>query len=452
VAGLILGMAVMAGAWWWLEHRAPATGGARPEGAGAGAGADSGRPALGALRVEVVRPARGGLGRIVEQPGVVHSFNKAELYAKVSGYLVRQRVDIGDVVKKGQLLAEIDIPELFKSADQAKAALGQAQAREKQTEARVLTAESDRESAAAQLQQAQADIARYTADRIYRKKELDRYIGLAEKQAVQQELVDEQQKQFDAAVATERSAEAAVATAKAQLAAATARIAQAQADAEGAKADVDAASADLAKAEVMLEYTRIVSPYDGVISLRSFHDGDFIRSAAEGGITPLLAVKQNDLMRAIILVPDLDVPYVKRGDPATIKIDALPGKSFAGKVARFSSSEDEQKLMRTEVDLPNPEGLLRDGMYGMATIHLEPPSNNLRIPSTALLEQDGAGHGAVYVVRDGKAHHVSILVDKDNGREAEVVQGLSPDDQVIARYNGSIAEGLAVQAEPFKAL
>jgi RND family efflux transporter MFP subunit len=313
-----------------------------------------------------------------------------------------------------------------------------------------LTAQSNRESADAQLQQAQADIAKYTADRIFRKKELDRFIGLAQKQAVQQELVDEQQKQFDAAVASERSAEAAVATARAELAAATARVAQAKADVEGARADVDAATADLAKAEVMLGYTRIVSPYDGVISLRNFHDGDFIRSAAEGGVIPLLAVKENDLMRAIILVPDLDVPYVKRGDPATIKIDALPGRSFEGKVARFSSSEDEQKLMRTEVDLPNPEGLLKDGMYGRATIHLEPPSSNLRIPSAALLEQDGAGHGAVYLVRDGKAHHVPILVDKDNGLEVEVVQGLSPDDQVIVRFNGPITEGLAVHAEPLK--
>jgi RND family efflux transporter MFP subunit len=155
-------------------------------------------------------------------------------------------------------------------------------------------------------------------------------------------------------------------------------------------------------------------------------------------------------MRVVILVPDLDVPYVKRGDPVTLEIDALPGRPFEGKVARFANAENEQKLMRTEVDLPNPDNLLRDGMYGTATIHLEPPSNHLRIPSAALIEQDGGGHGAVYVVRDGKAHYVRVLVDVDNGREVEVVKGLAPDDPVIVRYNGTLTEGLPVQAEPLR--
>jgi multidrug efflux pump subunit AcrA (membrane-fusion protein) len=107
--------------------------------------------------------------------------------------------------------------------------------------------------------------------------------------------------------------------------------------------------------------------------------------------------------------------------------------------------------MRAEVDLPNPDDVLRDGMYGTATLHLEPPSSHLRIPSASLIEQDGAGHGAVYVVRDGKAHRVPVLVDKDNGREVEVVSGLTADDEVVVRYNGTIAEGLAVQAVPLKA-
>jgi len=155
-------------------------------------------------------------------------------------------------------------------------------------------------------------------------------------------------------------------------------------------------------------------------------------------------------MRVVILVPDLDVPYVKRGDPAMIAIDALPGHPFEGKIARFANAENEQKLMRTEVDLPNPDNLLRDGMYGTATLRLEPPSSHLRIPSAALLEQDGQGHGAVYVVRDGKAHHLPIQVDRDDGREVEVVQGLAPDDQVIVRYSGTMTEGLAVTAEPLK--
>jgi RND family efflux transporter MFP subunit len=199
-----------------------------------------------------------------------------------------------------------------------------------------------------------------------------------------------------------------------------------------------------------VDYTRITSPYDGVVTLRSFHDGDFIRSAAEGGTIPVLAIAQTDLMRVVILVPDLDVPYVDRGDPATLRVDALKGRVFRGAVARFSNVENDQKLMRTEVDLPNPDNLLRDGMYGTAMVEVEPPSRNLRVPSTCLIEQTGQGQGAVYVVRDGKAHRQPVQVGLDDGREAEIVGGLAPDDQVVVRYNGTIAEGLAVRAEPVK--
>ena len=105
---------------------------------------------------------------------------------------------------------------------------------------------------------------------------------------MEQELLDEQVKQYDEAVDAERTGAATVATAKAALAAAEARIAQAHAEVEQSAADVSAAESDLAKAEVLVDYTRITSPYDGVITRRSFHDGDFIRSAAEGGDTPLL--------------------------------------------------------------------------------------------------------------------------------------------------------------------
>ena len=187
-----------------------------------------------------------------------------------------------------------------------------------------------------------------------------------------------------------------MATARAALASAEARIAQARAEVEQSAADVAAAEADLAKADVLVNYTRITSPYDGVITRRSFHNGDFIRSAAEGGDTPLLAVDRTDLMRVVIMVPDLDVPFVDRGDPATLAVDALAGRIFEGKVARFANSETELKLMRTEVDLPNPRNELRDGMYGTARLEVVPPSNNLTVPSTCLIEQTDKGEGAVY--------------------------------------------------------
>jgi RND family efflux transporter MFP subunit len=359
-------------------------------------------------------------------------------------------VDIGDVVKKGQVLAEVDAPELFKARDQARASVGQVRGKIKQMEARVLTAKADRESAAAAVKRAEAGIARFTADRIYRKEQFDRISDLANRDAVEQRLVDEQRNHSDAAVAAESEAQSAVSAAKAQLAASMARVVQAEADVEATRADLDAAQADQARAQVLVDYTTIKSPYDGVVTLRSFHEGAFIRSAAEGGSTPVLSVARTDLMRVIIMVPDLDVPFVDRGDPATLRVDALRDRVFGGVVARYANAENEQKLMRTEVDVPNPKNLLHDGMYGTATIQVEPPSKNLRIPSTCLIEQTVQGEGAVYVVRDGKVHRQPVRIGMDDGRVVELARGLSPDDQVVVRYNGAIADGLAVQAEPAK--
>ena len=164
----------------------------------------------------------------------------------------------------------------------------------------------------------------------------------------------------------------------------------------------------------------------------------------------MLSVARTDLMRVVILVPDLDVAFVDRGDPVTIQIEALKGQVFRGTVARFANSENTQKLMRTEVDLPNPGNRLRDGMYGMATLELEPPSKNLTIPSTGLIEQTGQGKGSVYVIQDGKVVRQPVQVGEDNGREVEILSGLTSESQVVVSYSGSIAVGLAVHTEPAK--
>ena len=90
-------------------------------------------------------------------------------------------------------------------------------------------------------------------------------------------------------------------------------------------------------------------------------------------------------------------------------------------------------------------------MYGRAIIELEPPSKNLTIPSTCLIEQDGQGDGAVFVVRDGKVTRVKVRVGKDSGLRVEVLSGLTANDQVIAQITPSITEGTIVKPELVKA-
>lgn len=406
------------------------------------------------LVVQVVKPRQGGTERITDQPGTIRAFERATLFAKVSGYLKELKVDRGDRVKKNQVLAEIFVPELDVAVLQAKASLQHSQALATQAEARVKTALAGVQAAEAKRNQAVSTLEEMVASRQYRKKALDRMTELARRNAVEQRLVDESEDQYMASQASEHAAQSGIQTAEAQIAEAKAAVGLAEADLATAKAEITVSEANLERARVMVSYTRIESPFDGVVTNRGdgIHPGSFIRSAADGNSEALLAVATTDKMRTIVLVPDPDMPFCNVGDPATVKIDALGGRNFKGKVNRTAESEDlKDRTMRVEIDLPNDQGLLRDGMYGRAIIELEPASKNLTIPSTCLIEQDGQGNGAVFVVRDGKVKRVQIRVGKDSGLRVEVLSGLTENDEVIAQITPSISDGVAVKPEAAKA-
>ena len=192
-------------------------------------------------------------------------------------------------------------------------------------------------------------------------------------------------------------------------------------------------------------YKTITSPYDGVITKRTFHRGAFIRAAERSREEPLLVVERTDLLRAVVQVPDLDVPWVQRGSKAKVEIDALPGHVFDGVVARMADAEDPQsRTMRVEIDLPNPTGQLRQGMYGQVTILLRALSHGLLVPSSCFVGPLKGGKGSVYVVRDGKAYLVPVDVASDDGVHAEIGRGLTDTDDVVYRYNGPIGEAIPV--------
>jgi len=412
-----------------------------------------GKPApSGGLPVEVAHPHQGGIERSTTQAGSVHAFEHAQLYSKVSGYLKVQNVDIGDRVRLGQLLAVIDDPEVDKAVDQARAALDQALAMVKVGEAKIRSAQAAQTAAEAMVTQSDTEVVAKQSNLDLQEKQLRRIGDLVRRNAIEQKLEDEQQDRRDVARSDLGMARAAVLTAKAQVQDRAARVQEAEADLVEAQAKVEVGRANLDKAEVMQDYTRITSPYDGVVTIRSFHRGDFIRSASEGGSVPVLAVARTDLMRVVMPVPDIDVPFVDKGDRAIFQIVALPGQTFEGVVSRFSETEDPgSRNMRTEVDLPNPDGRLREGMYGRLTIILQAAAaKSVTIPSTGLITQSGKGEGTVMVARDGKAHKVDVKVARDTGVQAEVAQGLSPKDLVITSYNGSLEEGTAVKAEEKK--
>ena len=401
-----------------------------------------------ALPVNVITPRKGGMARSTTQPGTLHAFQYADLFAKASGYLRAQVVDIGDTVEKGQLLAEVYDPERQQAVELAAAEVERSKTAVEQAVAMETAAEAEVTAALATVDVKKTEISQTAAIRRFREKEYIRYMELARHQAVDQRVADEKQEEYEGAKAAEEKAHASVKAAEADLARDRALVLTAKANVSHARAQVRVAEATLAQANILVQYTRILSPYTGVVTQRNFHDGDFIREAIRADEAPILSVARTDLMRVVVYLPDRDTPYVDRGDPAVVRIDALGGEQFKGKVMRYAEIEDPaNRTMRTEIDLPNPTGRLRMGMYGAVSILLEPPTDFLTIPSKALHEVE-AGAGFVYSAHAGRAHKRRIRIGRDDGILVEVIEGLTLDDQVIVGYTGSLQDGEPVDAAP----
>jgi HlyD family secretion protein len=445
--GVLIVVAVAGAIYWWMDRDRRSDSGQGRSSSRRGHGEE---PNKAALRVKVVHPHKGGMVRTTTQPGTLHAFQYADLYAKASGFLRAQVVDIGDTVEKGQVLAEVYDPERQQQVELTAAEVERAKAVVQQALARKTAAEAAVAAAEAEIDVRKTEVSRTEAIRRFREKEYIRYVELARRNAVDQRVADEKQEDFEAAKADEQRARAAVKAAEADLAKAVAQVVTAEADIRHARAEQRVAEARLAQAQILVQYTRITSPYTGVVTQRNFHDGDFIREAIRGDEQPILQVTRTDLMRVIIYVPDRDTPLLDRGDEAVVRIDALGGEEFKGKVTRFSEIElATNRTMRTEVDLPNPTGRLRQGMYGPVSILLEPPTDFLTIPSKALHEVE-SGAGSVYVADDDRARKRPIRIGRDDGIRVEVMSGLSTDDLVIVSYTGSIEDGEPIVAEPIE--
>jgi RND family efflux transporter MFP subunit len=189
----------------------------------------------------------------------------------------------------------------------------------------------------------------------------------------------------------------------------------------------------------------VYSPYDCTVTVRNFHVGAFIRSPEQGGQIPILAVDRTDIIRVKVQIPEREIPHIQPGDVATIRFDALPGKEFTAPVARIAESEDPAtRAMLAEVDLPNPDGIIRDHMYGRAEITLDESPQGVTIPSACLVGDAVNGQSQVFVVENGHAQLRKIEVGRDTGKEVEVLSGLGVGDAVIMRPPGSLLDGAEV--------
>ncbi|MBI2825649.1 MAG: efflux RND transporter periplasmic adaptor subunit [Planctomycetia bacterium] len=421
----------------------------RPEATTAEAGGDA------TVQVKADHPQRKSFRRVTEQPGYIEAFEQTPLYAKVAGYVEKLLVDIGDHVNgprydsdgnladPGQVLVELSIPELNEERQQKKALVAkagagieQAQAQIKVADAAVATATAARDQAIAQGLRAEADFDRWES-------EYGRIAELGRSSAVPQKVVDEAKNQLRSADAARKEASACRAAADAALLESQAMLDKARADEAAAKADQQVAAADYRRTEALIEYATIRAPFDGVVSVRNVDVGHFVQPSATGQDHPLLVVVHADPVRIFMDVPEGDAGLVDPGDTALIRVEAMGSAPVQGSVTRTSwALNAATRTLRAEIDVPNPDGKLRPGMYAYATVVLAEKSDALVLPRAAII-RDGPKAFA-NVVHDGKISRTPVVLGLEAGGEVEVASGVTEGDVVVLAGSASLTDGQAV--------
>ena len=396
-----------------------------------------------AVRVVAARPVRKTLRRESVQPGQIEAFEQTPLFAKLPAYVEKLYVDIGDRVEANQLLADLFLPELKDELRQKEAALVQAEAEIELAAAAVHAAEAAVATAQANISLTEAGNIRAEADVARWQSQYTRISQLVAGGSLDRKLEDETRDSLQAAEAARGEARAKVESAKAALAAKPADVAKAKANEAVARARHRNAQADLARVKALLQYTQIRAPYAGVVTERNVVRGDFVQPASTMTAKPLLTVARTDIVRIFVDVPEMDSPWVEAGRTAYVGVQALPDRIVEGKVTRTSWALGANRTLHTELDFPNPKGLLRPGMYATAHILLQERPDVYVLPSSAIV-RDGRGTFC-WTVRDGRALRTPIALGLQVGSDVEVTSGLKPDDLVIQSQVASLQAGATVE-------
>jgi RND family efflux transporter MFP subunit len=383
--------------------------GGNTKGSSASESESSDSPASPAVRV--VTPERRTINRTIRQPGSIQAFEQTPIFAKISGYVQKYHVDIGDTVRKGDLLAELWIPEEVSG-------LKLKEEQVKQTNKALAMARAQVATARAQVQEAEAGLSRAESANNYWKGQSDRFSNLVKQSVLDKQTQEETLNQY-------RAAAAALTEAQARIASARALLQEKESGRDKAEVDIQAAEADRQRQADLVGYARLLAPYDGVVTRRNINTFDFVQAPTAGKGEPLYVVERRDIMRIFVEVPETDAVWVSKGASARVRIQALQGREFTGKVERTSYGLDRTtRTLLAEIDLANPQDRLRPGMYAYASITVQ-HSNVLTLPLSAVTTQGEITQGYqtfCWIVKDGKAWRTPIETGARDDRFVEVLQ------------------------------
>ncbi len=192
----------------------------------------------------------------------------------------------------------------------------------------------------------------------------------------------------------------------------------------------------------MLAYTRIEAPFAGVVVRRNVDIGDLTRPGADG--LPLFIVARSDIVTIAVDVPESVASEINPGDRASVRLQAMKGSDVEARVTRISWALDPKtRTIRAEIDLPNPEGRLRPGLYAYATIVAVEHPDALIVPASAVVEEEGKTR--CLVVIDGKAVRRPVVAGIQEGTRVEIVSGLAAGDSVVKAGATSLVDGQPIE-------
>jgi len=261
-----------------------------------------------------------------------------------------------------------------------------------------------------QLAQTRADLVRLKAEREFARSSLERYQAADRDGAVAKEDLDQRRNAFN-------TAEAAVV--------AGAALVQQLTEQQG--------------------FERVTAPFDGIVTQRSVDVGALITSGSSTSTTSLFAVAQNDVLRVYVNVPQPFVNDMAVGQPAQIRTRSLPGRDFTATIARSADSLDPNtRTMLTEVDIPNPDGLLKPGMYVQVSLTAERVGPRWRVPAGAVVF-DAKGTQLAIVGADHKVQLRPVVLGRDFGSEIEIASGITGDETVVTTPSAALTDGTLVE-------
>jgi RND family efflux transporter MFP subunit len=323
-------------------------------------------------------------------PGNAQAFRETALYARVTGYVKRWTVDIGDRVREGQLLAEISTPDVDDQLAQARANLVLAKAN-------------------VQVSEANLELAKTTLAR-----------DLASGDATAPQALDQDRAQ--------------VKTSAAQV--------------ESAKASIQVNQATVQQYADLQSFQKIVAPFAGVITARNVDPGALVTADNPSETREIFHLMQTDPLRVFVNVPQVYATTVGPSQRAVVYRPEEPLKRFSGQVTRTAGALDPNtRTLLTQVDVPNPDGALRPGMYLRVKFVVACPAPSVLIPSAALVTRTD-GPEVALLDQNKAVRYRKVQLGRDYGTEVEVVTGLEGGETVIVHPGDALAEGQMIEPAP----